>query len=228
MRHLMLLLGVVAVCLLAGQAPDAGAESAAPWVGAQVGGTVAPDGKTEIQIDLPMSEQRSNITSRGQGCCVQTSINHSARWQNVPALVDFQEWVKAKGLPGGAYPGAIDQRIPACAKDRGYPTPAYLQIEGRDLEVLKAACRSGRMPGVTYSFSPTGRYQGQRVAHMTNLVHADDHYFAILDNNYICSPKTPDNYEWLTPAEFARTYAGNGQGWTVILLDPGPPPFPKN
>lgn len=57
-------------------------------------------------------------------------------------------------------------------------------VEGSDLERLKLACRTGRMPGVTYAFSPTGRYGGARIAHMVNLVHADDQWFAVLDNNY--------------------------------------------
>src|SRR5262249_37381740 len=80
--------------------------------GAVVGGTMAPDGKTEIAIDLPGDLHCKNVSSRGEGCCVQTSINHSARWQNVPALVDFQRWVQEKKLPGGAGPDTVDNRIP--------------------------------------------------------------------------------------------------------------------
>jgi hypothetical protein len=80
------------------------------------------------------------------------------------------------------------------------------------------------MPAVTYSFSPSGRYGGQRIAHMVSLVHADERWFCVLDNNYIGA----DAYEWLSPQEFARTYAHGGQGWSVILLDPGPPPLPRN
>ncbi len=189
-------------------------------IGASVGGQVGPDGKTEIACDLPGDLHRHNVSSRGQGCCVQTSIGHSARWQNVPALIDFQTWVQKKGLPGGAYPGAIDQRIPACAKDRGFPTPEYIQVQGGDLEILKAACKAGRMPGVTYSKSPTGRYGGQRISHMVSLVSADDNWFVVLDNNF----PGASSYEWMSAAEFAKAYA---PGWAVILLNPPPPPPPK-
>lgn len=192
----------------------------AALVGAKVSGRVGPDGKAEIACDLPGDLHCHNVSSRGQGCCVQTSINHSARWQNVPALIDFQKWVQEKQLPGGAYPGAIDQRIPACAKDRGFPVPQYVQVEGGDLEILKAACKAGRMPGVTYSRSPTGRYGGSRISHMVSLVSADDNWFVVLDNNY----PGDANYEWMTPAEFSKTYA---PGWCVILLNPPPPPPPK-
>jgi hypothetical protein len=194
-------------------------------VGAQVGGRIAPDGKTEIHCDLPGSLHCKNIASRGEGCCTQTSVNHSARWQNVPALWDFHVWVREKGLPGGGTPQRMAERIPACAKDRGYPTPDFIQVDGsNDLEILKLACRSGRMPGVTYSYSPTGRYGGQRIAHMVSLVHADDNWFCVLDNNF----PGDSNYEWLTPQEFLKTWAPGGRGWAVILLAPSPPMPPRN
>ncbi len=80
------------------------------------------------------------------------------------------------------------------------------------------------MPGVTYSFSPTKRYGGARIAHMVSLVHADDQWFCVLDNNY----PGLDKYEWMSPAEFLKTYTGGGGGWAVILLDRGPPPLPWN
>jgi hypothetical protein len=190
---------------------------------ATVGGRIAPDG-AEIQIDLPNEYHRRNVSSRGQGCCVQTSIGHSARWQNVPALIDFQVWVQQKGIPGGAYPGAVDERIPRCCKDRGYPVAKYLQYSGRDTAILKAALKSGRFPAVTYSRSPTGRYNGGRIAHMVSMPHGDETRVAILDNNY---PGVA-NYEWMTWDEFIRVCNGGGGYWAVILLDPGPPPLPRN
>ena len=204
------------------EADDASPSADSP-VGASVGGNTAPDG-TPIHCDLPGDQHCKNVSSRGQGCCVQTSINHSARWQNVPALVDFHKWVQEKGLPGGAYPGAVDERLPRCCKDRGYPVASYIQIQNsRDLEVLRLACRTGRMPGVTYSRSPTGRYGGGRIAHMVSLPHADDKHFAILDNNF----PGADKYEWMTPAEFLKVCNPSGY-WAVILLEAPPPPAPTN
>src|SRR5207253_893960 len=156
------------------------------------------------------------------GLCVFTSIAHAARWQNVPLLTDFRDWMKSK--PGGGYPTKVEKMIARIAKEKNSAAPDYVQIEGTDLEVLKLACRTGRMPAVTYSRSPTGRYGGQRIAHMVNLVHADDRHFVVLDNNY----PGADRYEWLSPAEFAKTYTGGSSGWAVILLSPGPPPPPRN
>jgi hypothetical protein len=134
--------------------------------------------------------------------------------------------------PGGGWPEKVDRVIDDLCRARKTPRPAYLQIEGRDVELLRRACRGGRMPSVTYAFSPAGRYGGARIAHMVNLVHADDRWFAVLDNNF------PGTIEWMSPAEFQRVWTGGGansggangggQGWAVILLADGPPPPPVN
>lgn len=199
-----------------------------PWVPrgasveAKVSGNTAPDG-TEINLDFPGDRHNRNKGgSDGLGLCVFTSIGHSADWQEVPVLKDFRDWMTRH--PGGGYPSKVDKMIERICQERGVSKPAYVQIEGTDLEILKAACQSGRMPGVTYSFSPTGRYGGQRIAHMVSLLHADDKWFAVCDNNY----PGADKIEWMTPDEFRRTYIGGRSGWSVILLDAGPPPPPFN
>jgi hypothetical protein len=195
----------------------------APMAGATIAGGTGPDG-TQIACDLPMSQQMHNTGgSDGSGLCVFTSIAHAARWQQVGQLEDFQQFMKSH--PGGGYPAKVDAMIAAASKSHGQDKPDYLQSEGMDLELLKAACKSGRMPGVTYSFSPSGRYGGKKIAHMVNLVSADSAWFVVLDNNYPCDAQHPDNYEWLTPQEFQRVYA---PGWAVILLDAPPPPAPRN
>jgi hypothetical protein len=40
------------------------------------------------------------------------------------------------------------------------------------IALLRLAVKTGRMPGVTCSLSPGGRYCGARIAHMVSLVHA--------------------------------------------------------
>mgnify|MGYP002784804465 CR=1 FL=1 len=193
--------------------------------GANIGGKVAPDGKTEIALDLPGSQHLKNAGgSDGAGLCVFTSIAHSARWQRVELLENFRDWMKQ--YPGGGYPEKVNQKIAQLAKERGQAPPRYLQIEGgRELlEVLRAAVASGRMPSVTYFVSPSGRYRGQRIAHMVSLVHLDDRYACVLDNNY----PGVDQYEWMSIDEFLRSFTGSRAGWAVILLDPGPPPLPWN
>jgi hypothetical protein len=195
-----------------------------PWgdltasVEASVGGYVTPDGE-RAACPLPDDYQRENVGgSDGAGLCVFTSIQHAAEWQDVPALKDFQQWMRSK--PGGGYPSKVDATIRQKCREMGQPVPRYLQVEGNDLDILRLATRTGRMLSVTYSRSPTGRYGGGRIAHMVNCVHAGPRWFGILDNNYIKS------VEWLDEGkgEFSKTYTGMGGGWSVILLDNGPPP----
>jgi hypothetical protein len=124
--------------------------------------------------------------------------------------------------PGGGWPEKVDKVIADVCRKKGVTPPAYLNAETNDLEILKLACRTGRMPCVTYCRSPAGRYNGKKIAHMVSLVHADDNWFCVLDNNF------PGTYEWMTPAEFRSTYVCGSRGWCVILLDFGPPPVPTN
>ena len=190
-----------------------------PFREAKVGGDSAPDG-TPIQIDLPQELRIKNVGGRdGAGLCVFTSINHAGIWQDVEVLKDFQKWMRSK--PGGGYPSKVDKMIVQKCKESNIPIPEYIQVEGKDLELLDLACKTGRMPSVTYGFSPSGRYGRQRISHMVSLVHADKKNYAVLDNNYI------DALEWLTHEEFQKTYMTDG-GWSVILLHPGPPPVPRN
>lgn len=191
-------------------------------VGASIGPN-SPEGFAP-RNDLPAEwHLRNKGGSDSAGLCVFTSIDHSARWQDVPQLVGFRDWMTR--YPGGGWPQKVDQMIAKISTERGMSTPQYLQVEGDDLEILKRACKSGRVPGVTYGYSPAGRYNRKRISHMVSLVHADDKYFCVLDNNY----PGPDKYEWLTPAEFRKTYTDtSGEGWSVILLNPGAFPYPKN
>lgn len=193
---------------------------AAAGSGAVVLGPAHSDG-TEVHCDLPPEMHVKNRGgSDGAGLCVFASLKHAAQWQDVDALRDVFEWMFTR--PGGGWPEKVDKVIDQICKEKGVPKPAYLQVQSRDLEILKAACQSGRMPCVTYCMSPTGRYGGQKIAHMVNLFHADDRHFVVMDNNF------PRTYEWMTPAEFDRVYGCNGPGWAVILLDAGPPPPPFN
>ncbi len=192
---------------------------AAAIVTATVSGPVAPDG-TEVQNDLPPQFHVKNRGgSDGAGLCVFASLKHSAIWQDIAPLQDIFEYMFTR--PGGGYPEKVDKVIRDICKQKAVPVPPYIQVEGSDIEILKLACKTGRLPGVTYGYSPSGRYGGRRIAHMVTLLSADDKNFCVLDNNF---PKT---YEWMTPQEFQGAYRADG-GWAVIFLDSGPPPVPEN
>lgn len=181
----------------------------------QVGGRTSPDGSEQIQIDLPGAQQLKNVGGRdGAGLCVFTSVEHSGRYQNVDKLIGFQNSMR-KEL-GGGWPEKLDKMLGKYAQGT-----AYLQYSGDDPGLLRLALKTGRMPAVTYGYSP--RYGGSgRIAHMVNLVHLSDRWAAILDNNFIGE----NNYEWMAPAEFTRRWKLGGGGWAVFLLAPPPPPPP--
>ncbi len=211
MQHIVLAAGLFSSLLLAS-------------AGAVVGGKVSPDGK-EIQMDLPESQQMKNIGgSDGAGLCVFTSIAHAARFQHVYALEDFQKYMSR--FPGGGYPEKVTKKIADICKEKNVPIPRYIQMEGgRELlPVIKTALQSGRGVSSTYSFSPSGRYNKQKIAHMVSVVHMDDKYVCVLDNNYIGTK----NLEWITVDEYVASATGGRSMWIVVLLDPGPPLPPWN
>jgi hypothetical protein len=47
------------------------------------GGRVSPDGTVEVVCDLPESQRKRNIASKGLGRCVFRSIDYAARWPQV-------------------------------------------------------------------------------------------------------------------------------------------------
>lgn len=130
--------------------------------------------------------------------------------------MDFQ--AKMRSEPGGGYPEKVDRMIQKYA-----PGVQYIQDTTGNLELLRAAIKSGRMPGVTYGGSDP--HYGGYVAHMVSLVHLDDKWAVVSDNNF----PGDNQHVWMTVPEFVQRWkAGGGGGWSVILLNPGPPPIPYN
>ena len=166
------------------------------------GGQIAPDGQTMAALYLPLSERLWNTggTDRA-GLCVFTSIQHSANYQQEPLLSGFRKWTEAR--PGGGWPQKVDSYFAEFA-----PGLKYLQHRGKDLDFLRAAVASGRMPAVSVP------------GHMVSCIHCDDKWVGILDNNAPYNPKTKADTEirWYTPAEWSTVY----RGWAVVLLHPGP------
>ena len=186
-----------------------------------VGTSKNPDG-TEAHIDLPARFHVQNRGgSDGAGLCVYASARHSGIWHDEPVFQGLFEWMFKH--PGGSWPEKFDKSVEQFCSEKGLAKPAYTQVIGSDLELLGRATRAGLFPGVTYWYSPTGRYGGRRISHMVSLVHCDEKWCAILDNNY------PGSIEWMTPQQFLSVFKGpSKEGWAIIPLRPGPPPVPVN
>src|SRR5438093_7986957 len=178
----------------------------------QLGGPIAPDGRTRVQIDFPLALRSANSVGRdGYGLCVFTSVMHAARWQKEGPLEDFQALMRRE--LGGGWPEKLDRMIAKYA-----PGVDYFQYEGRDPTVLKLALAGQRLPSVTYN-GRDPHYRGG-ISHMVNLVHFDEHWACILDNNFVGE----NDLVWMTPSEFLERWRGRGSGWAVILLREPPDP----
>ena len=176
------------------------------------GDAIGPDG-VEVQADIIPEIRKKNIASKGLGCCVFRSVEHTAREQNIPALYDFAEWMVKSSIEGGGYPDKVDQLITRICKERKVDVPPYLQHEGGDPKFLELALKNGWSVCVTYC-GRDPRYSNQNIAHMVNLVYIDDKYACILDNNFI------DKYYWMSRKEFLDRWNefGKSKGWAIAFL----------
>jgi hypothetical protein len=189
----------------------------------KIAGRTSPDGAEAIAIDLPASQHLRNKTGTdGLGLCVWTSITMSGDWCNEDALRSLQQQMTRE--KGGGWPERVDEVLPRLA-----PGVKYVQYTGRDPGIIQTAVRTGRMPCVTYGYSPRyagPRNPGGRIAHMVNCVHYSANWVAVLDNNF----PGDNQYEWMSPAEFKYGWMlGNPNGgWVVLPLRCGPSPIPVN
>lgn len=191
-----------------------------PFVG---GHTVTINGKKkQTQIDLPVKlHLRNTAGSDGLGLCVFASLSHTFRWHGLDKHAEIFTWMQSR--PGGGYPTKVDSMIQEfCLKDRGLEKPPYLHYFGADLNVLKFLLDKHLLVSVTYSGRDGVFYRGP-IAHMVNVVYADDEAVAILDNNF------PGQYLWMDSSDFVFRWRENSYGgWSVIVLRPPVPPAPVN
>lgn len=172
----------------------------------------AGQAQAEPQVDLlamPANCRRANILSRGLGCCTFRSAEWAAHWQQVPALYDFPEWLRAKGIPGGGTPQIQADLVRRIASERKAAVPPFVQYEGRDPSIIELALKTGRVPCVTWGGN-----------HMLAAVHLDAQRAAILDNN------APEQVQWMSRQQFLAQWTTGGGGWCFVLLAPPPPPPP--
>jgi hypothetical protein len=181
------------------------------------GGRVSPDGQVEVVCDLPQSQRKKNIASKGLGCCVFRSLDYAARWQQVPQLYDLPEQLVQAGIPGGGHPQKVDEVMKRFA-----PHATYLNDTSGDPSILEAILATGRMPCVTYSGHDC-HYAGG-IAHMVCLPYFDRQsgWACISDNNF----PEDGRLVWMSTEDFVQRWKGGGGAWVCALLAPPPPPPP--
>lgn len=134
----------------------------------------------------------------GGGSCVHASTVMLLRWQGQHEVAD---WWRAN-YSGGEYAERHNQRL-AHARLR------YACTTRGDEAFLDWALRTRRGAGITF-------WPG----HAVNLVHLDDQWAGLLDNNRL------EQVIWIPRAEFiARWRNYGGWAWTVVYTPPPPLPF---
>lgn len=212
-----------------------------------------PDG-TEVDCDFPATRHRKNIGgSDGAGLCVGTANGMQFDWHHIPGYPDHYQAYLHK-FPGGSWTDKASQQIAEFAKSRegqecGAKAPEILHNTNGDIELQVAALKSGHMPSTRIIRSPAGRYGGQSIDHMVNLLGARCYRYAPAPSGGAKSPingkwyaegqsmpvantdifciydnNFPGTYEWCTEADWKRTHAK----WTMYCQSgTAPPPIPS-
>ncbi|MEM2950803.1 MAG: hypothetical protein QXK80_03630 [Candidatus Pacearchaeota archaeon] len=176
------------------------------------------DGIT-ILADMDISQFKRNTGgSDGAGLCVFTSIEHSSRYQFLQ-LNEMQKFMRSR--PGGGWPEKVDRIVKQYCNQYGVKEPVYFHVfDSRDtFKILKTALELRMMPCITWG-TDYSHYGGAGIDHMVNLVHLDDKWGVILDNNF------PNEYLWVRRPTFDR-YATYRGFWAIIFVNKVAPPKPK-
>lgn len=188
-----------------------------------VAGRISPDG-VPIECDYPAERMQANLAGAdGAGLCVFAAASWAMDWHGIDNGRDLLPWMQRK--QGGGWPEKFDAVMKEYFREKNQPVPGYTQMTGSDTTFVLKALATGKIVCATYNHSPTGRYNGRRIAHMVCIHHCDGERVAIGDNNYIGS----DNYEWLPMEQWQSCFLGdNGKGWAIAFDAPPPPPVPHN
>ncbi len=150
-------------------------------------------------VNLPASLRQSNwLGSKNEGSCVHATMISLLRWQGRPATANY--WRRHYG--DGEWPEDLAAKF-----DREGVRYAYV-ING-DPAFLEWACSTRRGCGITV--------RGGK--HMVALVHFDDQWAGVLDNNDVST------IVWV-PRETLLSEWRNSDGWAVTPVYSPAPPLP--
>ncbi len=133
----------------------------------------------------------------GGGSCVHAANVMLLEWQGQHELA---QWWRTNNS-GGEYAQRLNQRLDSAHLHYAYTTRG-------DEAFLAWALRTRRGAGITF-------WPG----HAVNLVHLDDQWAGLLDNNRL------EQVIWIPRAEFIPRWRNYG-GWAWTLVHTPPPPLP--
>lgn len=151
-------------------------------------------------VDIIEAFRQQNWRGRkGEGSCVHASMVMLFRWQGQHELAD--KWRETYG--DGEWDTNLARKFDAEGVRYAYTS------QQKDVKFLQWACQTRRGCGVTVMGG----------AHMVCLVHLDDKWAGILDNNYI------DKIKWVPREQFLTEWM-NSSSWAVTPVYTPPAPLP--
>jgi hypothetical protein len=151
-------------------------------------------------VNLPRALRQSNwLGDREEGSCVWATTVSLLRWQG---RYNTAEWVR-RNYGNGEYP----EHWAALAEQAGI---RYAMTTEGDEAFLEWACKTRRGAGVTVMGG----------AHMVALVHLDDRWAALLDNN------APSRYIWVPREMFLAEWRAS-HGWALTPVYAPCSPLPQ-
>ena len=151
-------------------------------------------------VNIPMALRQSNwIGNQGEGSCVHATMISLFRWQG-----RYNTANKWRGRYGnGEWPANLQAKFDA----NGI---RYAYVTNGDVNFLEWACSTRRGCGITVDGG----------AHMVALVHLDDEWAGILDNNSV------SKIIWI-PRETLIAEWKASMGWAVVMIYTPAAPLPK-
>lgn len=153
------------------------------------------------RVNPPAAIRQENWVSNGSGSCVHATVITLLRWQGRYQMA--AHWRKTYGS------GETADDL-AAKFDREGIRYAFTYGED-DVEFLEWACSTRRGCGVTV----------QGGVHMIALVHLDDKWAAILDDN------APDHYNWVPRERFLSEWKASNSWAVTVVYSPAAPLPPQ-
>ena len=151
-------------------------------------------------VNVPAALRQSNwVGPGGEGSCVHATMISLLRWQGRAKTADC--WRRANA--GGEWPADLAAKFDSIGI-------RYAYVENGDVRFLEWACRTRRGCGITVLGG----------GHMVALVHLDDQWAAILDNNDVSA------FRWVPRVSLIAEWKAS-HGWAVTPIYSPAAPLPR-
>lgn len=164
--------------------------------------------KAYVPIPPELHIRNEGSAVDGYGLCVGSSILINGAYQGVPGMdegKDSEWWRYLKSRPGGSYPGKLEADL-----RKMYPDEKWVSWEGRVTDLIAEYTKKGYPVAATMN---TGlQYYWGSIHHMVSLIHLDDQYACVVDNN------DPGKYHWMSADDYKRRFVDGQTGWLFVWL----------